>query len=67
MGDDLMIYGTDVNSPDGQLSPWTQWEQDMLDKQYEAMIAGEWEPTARQFYTGNSSARPASHVRKRRF
>jgi GT2 family glycosyltransferase len=27
----------------------------MLVKQYEAMMAGEWEPTARQFYTGNSS------------
>jgi GT2 family glycosyltransferase len=32
-----------------------QWEQDMLTKQYDAMDRGDYEATARQFYTGNAS------------
>lgn len=43
-------------SPDGfAMKPWVRWEQAMLMKQYDAMQKGLWEPTARQFYTGNSS------------
>ncbi|MCP4427755.1 MAG: glycosyltransferase family 2 protein [Chloroflexi bacterium] len=53
--DDIVVLGPMLTPLDSTLSPWTQWEQDMLVKQYEAMTAGEWEPTARQFYTGNSS------------
>ncbi len=52
---ELVVLGPMLTPLDTTLSPWTQWEQDMLVKQYEAMAAGEWEPTARQFYTGNSS------------
>jgi GT2 family glycosyltransferase len=40
---------------DHDMSPWVAYEQAMLDKQYAAMRAGAWEPTARQFYTGNAS------------
>lgn len=40
---------------DFKMRSWVQWEQAMLMKQYEDMIAGRWEPTARQFYTGNTS------------
>jgi GT2 family glycosyltransferase len=40
---------------DMKLSPWGKWEQEMLMKQYAAMQKGEWQPTGRQFYTGNSS------------
>ena len=46
-----------LTPPGIRLSPWTQWEQEMLMKQYTAMQKGEWHPTARQFYTGNSSLR----------
>ncbi len=40
-----------------RLNPWTGWEEAMLEKQYRAMSAREWEPTPRQFYTGNASVR----------
>lgn len=51
----LVVLGPMLN-PDGfTLSPWVAWEQAMLGKQYEAMQAGKWTPTARQFYTGNTS------------
>jgi len=39
------------------LNPWTRWEAAMLDGQYHDMAAGRWEPTPRQFYTGNASVR----------
>ena len=43
-------------SPTGfRMAPWVGWEQEMLLKQYNAMQQGLWEPTARQFYTGNTS------------
>ena len=35
--------------------PWVAWEQAMLEEQYGAMRRGEWEPTFRQFWTGNAS------------
>jgi glycosyltransferase involved in cell wall biosynthesis len=35
--------------------PWVAWEQAMLEDQYAAMSRGEWEPTFRQFWTGNAS------------
>jgi len=35
--------------------PWVAWEQAMLEDQYGAMTRGEWEPTFRQFWTGNAS------------
>jgi glycosyltransferase involved in cell wall biosynthesis len=44
---------------DFAMAPWVQWEQAMLMKQYNDMIAGNWQPTARQFYTGNTSLRRA--------
>jgi GT2 family glycosyltransferase len=53
--DDVVVIGPMLSPPDFQLSPWTQWEQAMLYKQYNAMIEGQWEPTARQFFTGNAS------------
>src|SRR5687768_17413192 len=40
---------------EAQMAPWVQWEQAMLVKQYEDMANGRWLPTARQFYTGNTS------------
>ncbi len=53
--DDVVVIGPMLSPPDFQLSPWTQWEQAMLNKQYDALIAGHLESSARQFYTGNAS------------
>lgn len=35
--------------------PWIAWEQAQLEKQYAAMEQGDYEPTYRQFWTGNAS------------
>jgi glycosyltransferase involved in cell wall biosynthesis len=51
----LVVLGPMLNPPDFALSPWVAWEQAMLEKQYAAMRRGDWEATARQFYTGNTS------------
>ena len=58
---DLVVLGP-LLSPDGfEMSPWVRWEQATLLSQYEAMLRGDYEPTARQFYTGNASVR-RSHI-----
>lgn len=54
---DAIVLGPLLIPPDAKLSPWVRWEQLMLNKQYNDMIAGHWVPTARQFYTGNVSLR----------
>lgn len=51
----IVVLGPMLTPADHPLSPWVQWEQAMLSKQYEQMVAGYWLPTARQFYTGNTS------------
>ncbi len=53
--DSIVVLGPMLTPPDFTMSPWVQWEQSMLVKQYEAMENGDWEPTARQFFTGNTS------------
>ena len=40
--------------PDWKPSPWTRWEAEQLAAEYERMRAGEYEPTWRQFFTGNA-------------
>jgi glycosyltransferase involved in cell wall biosynthesis len=35
--------------------PWVAWEQAMLEEQYAAMLRGDYQPTFRQFWTGNAS------------
>ncbi|MEM7799398.1 MAG: glycosyltransferase family 2 protein [Chloroflexota bacterium] len=54
---DIIVIGPMLNPEDFELQPWVAWEQAMLYKQYQAMLDKEWEPTARQFYTGNTSLR----------
>ncbi len=53
--DDIVVLGPMLTPPDFTMVPWVQWEQAMLVKQYADMLAGRWQPTARQFYTGNTS------------
>jgi len=55
--DSVVVIGPLLAPPGFKLAPWTRWESVMLDAQYAAMAAGRWEPTARQFYTGNASVR----------
>jgi GT2 family glycosyltransferase len=50
-----VVLGPMLTPLDIQLEPWVLWEQRMLEKQYNSMLRGKWEPTARQFYTGNTS------------
>lgn len=58
---DVVVLGP-LMSPEGfTMSPWVRWEQEMLMKQYRALLAGDWQPSARQFYTGNASVR-RSHL-----
>ena len=54
-GSCAVVIGTMLTPPDFRMSPWVRWEQEMLAKQYHDMNAGKWKPTARQFYTGNTS------------
>lgn len=54
-GERVVVLGPMLTPSDHPLLPWVSWEQEMLYKQYEAMIEGEWSATARQFYTGNTS------------
>jgi len=62
-GPQVVVMGPMLTPPDFPMSPWVLWEQAMLEKQYQSMIAGHWQPTARQFYTGNTSLR-RGHLEK---
>lgn len=53
--DVIAVIGPMLTPVDFDMKPWVAWEQAMLYKQYHAMQIGEFQPTARQFYTGNTS------------
>jgi GT2 family glycosyltransferase len=60
-GHDVVVLGP-LLTPEGfEMDPWVRWEQEMLMKQYRALLRGDWLATARQFYTGNASLR-RSHI-----
>jgi glycosyltransferase involved in cell wall biosynthesis len=52
---DSVVIGPMITPPGFAMRPWVAWEQSMLYKQYDAMNAGVYAPTFRQFYTGNAS------------
>ncbi|NJO84850.1 MAG: glycosyltransferase family 2 protein [Blastochloris sp.] len=56
-GPRTVVIGPLVTPADFAMQDWVRWEQDRLEEQYQDMVAGRWEPTARQFYTGNASLR----------
>jgi glycosyltransferase involved in cell wall biosynthesis len=58
---DVVVLGPMLTPEGFEMAPWVRWEQDMLMKQYSALLRGEWSATARQFYTGNASLR-RSHI-----
>lgn len=41
--------------PDARLNAWGAWEERVLCRQYDDMLAGRWQATYRQFYTGNAA------------
>ena len=55
VNDYTVVLGPMLTPPDFKMKPWVAWEQAMLMKQYDDMLEGKWAPTARQFYTGNTS------------
>jgi GT2 family glycosyltransferase len=58
---DVVVLGPMLTPEGFEMAPWVRWEQEMLMKQYGALLRGEWPATARQFYTGNASLR-RSHI-----
>jgi GT2 family glycosyltransferase len=52
---EVVVLGPMLTPEDGAFPPWVCWEQAMLERQYEDMTMGRYAPTARQFYTGNTS------------
>jgi GT2 family glycosyltransferase len=56
-----VVIGPMVPPPELKMTPWVRWEADRLQRQYDAMVAGDWPPTARQFYTGDASL-PREHA-----
>lgn len=63
LGDKTVVIGPMLNAPDFPYSAWVAWEQAKLGEQYQAMNAGQYTATSRQFYTGNASVR-REHVVK---
>jgi GT2 family glycosyltransferase len=55
LDDNLVVVGPMRTPDDVVLSPWVNWEQHQLYKQYDAMLRGDWSATPRQFYTANAS------------
>lgn len=54
-GDSAIVIGPMLAPLDYEPSPWVRWELEKLSEQYHEMTTGQWTPTARQFYTGNTS------------
>ncbi|HEU5011545.1 MAG TPA: exopolysaccharide biosynthesis glycosyltransferase EpsD [Roseiflexaceae bacterium] len=52
---DAVVLGPMISPLGFAMQPWVRWEQAMLMKQYTHMAEGVWKPSARQFYTGNTS------------
>jgi GT2 family glycosyltransferase len=50
-----VVIGPMVPPADWRRPAWIRWEEDMLEDQYSAMLAGEFECSPRQFYTANVS------------
>lgn len=51
---DLAVIGPLASLPHYPM-PWVAWEQAKVEKQYQAMLRGDYPPTFRQFWTGNAS------------
>jgi GT2 family glycosyltransferase len=54
---DAVVIGPMLPPTDRELPAWLRWEAATLQKQYDAIARGDYEPTPRQFYTANASVR----------
>jgi GT2 family glycosyltransferase len=52
---DLVVIGPMSAPHDWPRGAWVRWGELMLQEQYDALAAGKWECSARQFYTANVS------------
>jgi GT2 family glycosyltransferase len=52
---DAVVIGPMVAPQDWPRPAWVRWEEEILDVQYQDMLAGKFECTPRQFYTANAS------------
>jgi GT2 family glycosyltransferase len=59
-GQKQVVIGPLLRPASARLQPWVYWELATLKQQYNAMARGEWEPSPRQFYTGNASVARAA-------
>jgi GT2 family glycosyltransferase len=55
LGERIAVLGPMLTPSEARLLPWVRWEQIRLERQYDDMVTGRWQATARQFYTGNTS------------
>lgn len=53
--DPIVAMGPLLPPPDVRLNAWGAWEERTLCSHYSDMQAGRWQPSYRQFYTGNAS------------
>ncbi|HEY6556000.1 MAG TPA: glycosyltransferase [Polyangiaceae bacterium] len=51
---EVVVLGPLASLP-SYAQPWVAWQQAKIEQQYEAMQRGDYEPTFRQFWTGNAS------------
>jgi len=52
---DTVVVGPMLPPPDWRRPAWIRWEEEQLVAQYDAMLAGVYECTPRQLFTGNAS------------
>jgi GT2 family glycosyltransferase len=62
-GEMAVVIGPMSPPREWKRSAWVRWEEEKLQSQYDAMQAGLWTATERQFYTANSSLSRALFMR----
>jgi GT2 family glycosyltransferase len=58
-----VVIGPMRAPPDWQPTPWNRWEAEKLDVEYRKMGEGAYEPTWKQFFTGNALVRRQDFLR----
>lgn len=55
LADGIVVIGPMLTPSEAKMSSWVRWESYELEKQYEGMVSGRFDPSPRQFYTANAS------------
>src|SRR6185295_4881663 len=61
-GPHSVVIGPLAAPPDWRPTPWNRWEAETVEAEYDRMIRGVYEPTWRQFFTGNAFLRRADFL-----